>query len=437
MNQEVKKFENEAFAAEAVEESGCRLNVKVTIKPKAAQKAYQKAVKEVNKQISVPGFRKGRAPDRTVISHYGASVEREWKEILVNDAYRAALDLTEIFPMNRESIEKPRIEQCSQEDGAVVQIAYEHYPLLPTIDFSKIDLPHIPAEKVTDEKIDEVVEEIRKSHADWEDLPDRSLKEGDFADVTIHSLEEDPPRPLVEERRFEVVDKHIAPWLRKLLVGLKPGETIEGTSEVDDAAEERVKKSFIPTKVRITLHRIKKIVKPPIDDALAQKAGTSSLDELSQRIRENFEKEAEEERRRKQIEALERALLQAYPFELPQSLVESEREERIARKIQALKNAHVPDEEIKSQQRAIESEVAHDLDSALRLYFLDKQIVKQGNIALSNAELNDEITRLISQNPYLYGKDQSEEQTRAFISRVASSMLQRKAKDYALSQIGS
>ena len=67
--------------AEATEEAGCRLAVKVLVKPKLGPKRpIKRPSKSVNKQISIPGFRKGHAPDRTVISRYSSYVEQEWKE---------------------------------------------------------------------------------------------------------------------------------------------------------------------------------------------------------------------------------------------------------------------------------------------------------------------------------------------------------------------
>ena len=135
------------------------------------------------------------------------------------------------------------------------------------------------------------------------------------------------------------------------------------------------------------------------------------------------------------MEAIEDALLDKYHFDLPASIVEFERKERVSKRIQALKNENMSDEEIKNKESEISREVTSDIDKALRLYYLNKQVAKQGDISLSNQELNDEIVRYISQNPYLHGKERDEETTRDLISRMATAMMQRKAKEYALEQI--
>ena len=438
MDQEVKTFENDSFSAEATELEGCRVSVKVFVKPNSAQKAYQKAVKIVNKQISIPGFRKGKAPDRTVITRYSSYIEQEWKELIVNDAYRAALDLTNIYPMNKESIQKPKIESCSQEEGAVVQVAYEHYPHIPLVEFSNIKLPTIEKEQVTDEKVNEVLEEVRRTNADWEDIAERPIEEGDFVDISIDSIEDKAnPTPIVQDRRFEVAEKRLTPWLQKLLVGMNIGDSVESESELDPHADAGVKKNFKPTKVRVTVHAIKKIILPPVDEELVKKAGASSVEDLKDKIRQNLEKAAEEERENKRFEALENALLEHYHFDLPASIVESERKERISRRIKSLKNENVSDEEVKAKEGQIAREVTTEIDHALRLYFLNKQIAKQGEISVSNQELNDELVRYLTQNPYQYGNETDETATRELVSRMAMAMMQRKAKEYALAQVQS
>ncbi len=431
----MKTFENEAFFVEATEEAGCRLSLKVEVRPEASKKAYRKAVKTVNKQISIPGFRKGRAPDATVISRYGSYVEQEWKENLVNDAYRAALDLTKIYPFNKESIQRPKVESCSQEEGAIVTLSYEHYPNLPEINFSELSIPQIEKEPVTDERVEEIVEEVKRSNADWEEVAERAVQQGDFVDVTIDAIDTDPPKPIVKDRRFEVDEKRMAPWLVKLLIGMKVSETAEGLSEIDEKADEETKKNFKPTKVRVTLQAIKKIILPELTEELAKKVGAESVEDMKQKIRTNLEKEAEDIQHGKQTEALEKALLEKYTFDMPTSLVEAERIERIRSRLEELKNQGISDEEIKAREKEIEVGVAKEIDEVLRLYFLEKQIAKQGNITLSNQELNNELIRQINQNPYLYGRDMDQETSKAMVNRMAASLMQRKAKDYALEQV--
>ncbi len=422
-----KTYENSSFTVTSTVEPGCRISLNIEVKPEQVKKAYKKAVKTVNKQISIPGFRKGKAPDGTVISRYGSYIESEWKEVLVQEAYRAALDLTQIFPLNKESISSPKIEKYSQEEGALISLSYEHYPEVPEIDFAAITLPEIESTPVGEERIDEALEEIRRSQADFEPVEGRAVEQGDYVDVTINAIDRDPPEPIVTDRRFEVDPKRIAPWLCTLLIGMKVDEEAEGLSELDEKADEEARKNFKPTQVRITLHSIKKIVLPEIGEDLAKKSGADSLEVLKVRIRENLTKEADEERRKKQIEVLETVLLETYSFEIPQSAALKEREARIRAKIEEMKAKELTDEAIKSQEHEIESQVSEEVDKAYRLYFLEQKMAKQGDIVVTEKEIN----ALIQENPYFLQMEGSQE----LVSRMANALFQRKVKEYALQQV--
>ena len=430
------KFQNAFYQVEGQEEEGCRLSLRIQVSPEETKKAYKQAIKRVNKEISVPGFRKGKAPDETVVKNYGTHVEREWKDILLNDAFQAALDLTKIYPLTKNSVQKPKIEKCSLEEGAVVSLAYEHYPNVPTIDFSALKLPSLEKAPVSQERVDEILHSIQQSNADWEDITGRAIQEGDYVDLTIDAIDEEPVKNIVKNRRFEMSDKQVAPWLKRLLLGLESGATVEGTSEVDEKADASIKEKFKPTKVRITVHGIKKILLPELDDELAKKAGASSKEDLIAKIHENLNQEAEDELRQNRFRELEKALLREYHFDLPQSLMQEEREERTRRKIQELKKNQLSDEQIREHEKQVEQEVLKEANEALRLYFLNKQLIEQGKITVSNKELNEEIVRQVTQNPMYYGRDMEKELTKEMVSRMASSLLQRKAKEYALAQVG-
>ncbi|MCH9610948.1 MAG: Trigger factor [Chlamydiales bacterium] len=426
----MEKFEDDAFAVEATQEAGCQLALKVTVKPDRTKKCHKQGVKKVNKQISIPGFRKGKAPDQTVISKYGSYVDSEWKEIVLHEALDAGFQLTKKYPLTKESLKQPKLESCSLEEGAVVTFSYEHYPNVPEIDFSQISLPAIEKAEVKQERIDEVVEQICKSNADFEPIEDRAVKEGDYVDLTIDAIDREPEMNIVKERRFPVEKELMGDWMRKLVVGKKVGDKVEGKS-----VNEKDEKDFKETLVRIEIHSIWKIVMPEVDDELAKKVGTKSKDDLLARIKENLEQEAEQEQKGKQIEALDDALVQQFQFDLPTSIVEGERRHRIADKLRLLKMQDLSDEEIKQKEAEVEKEVADGVEDSLRLYFINKQIEKQGKISLTNQELNQELAHQVATNPAYRADDMDKDKSRALIERLSTTLLQRKTKDYALEQV--
>jgi len=426
----IKIFENDSYSIETTEEPSCKVSFKIMAKAPIAQKTKKEAIKRVNKQISIPGFRKGKAPDATVLARYSSHVDREWKEILVDTCYKAALEMTEIYPLNQESIQRPKILTCSEESASIA-LAFEHYPEVPKINFSELTLAPVEPSVVTEAKIQEVIDQIRRGNATFEEITGRAVQEEDFVDISIDAIDQDPPKQIVSEKRFEVSKQRMAPWLVHLLVGLEIGGQIEGTSELDEQADEAVRSRFRPTRVRITLHSIQKILLPELDESLAQRLKVSSVEELMTKVKANLENEAKEELKAKQYVALEEALLQHYSFDLPTSLVQAEKKERFAKKCAELDKQNLPEEEKIQKEELLEKETEGQARRSLTLYFLSRQIAKQGNLVLSNEELSDEVHYQLS----LHQGKQDKAQTEKLIRRIASQMMEKKTLDYALDQV--
>lgn len=410
-------FEDASFVVEAKDDSGCKVTMTVTVKSDEAKRAYKKAIKSVNKQISIPGFRKGKAPDATITSQYGPHVEREWKDQMIREGVQAGFDLSKIYPMHKELLENPKLTSCDKEEGATMTFSYERYPVVPEVDLNKIDLPSIEADSVSEDQVQSVLTDVRKAHATYETV-EKAIELGDYAEITVKNKENGSV--IAENRRVEVAEKHIADWLLGLVQGMKAGEEKEGEAE--------------KMAVVVTIDSVQKAVLPEVNEELVKKVGAESEEDLMTKIRKNLEAEAEAEKKRKQIEALEDALLDQYSFELPTSLKDSEREIRLKNKLQELKQTE-SDEAIKSREEEIEAEVADFVDKSLRLYFLNRQLAKQGKIELSQEEVNAELANQVMRNPMAFQKDMDKEMTERLISQVSAALMERKIKDYALSAV--
>lgn len=426
-------FKDDNFSIETTEKPFCITSFKIFVSPDFSQKMYKNALKSVKKHVSVPGFRKGHVPDSVVIDRYKASVEKEWKDEMVTKSYQAASSITKIYPISRESVLNVKIDHLSQQEESIVDIEYEHLPILSDIDLSQIKLPNIQQEPVVDEKVEETLEKTKEMLASWEEIIDREVIEGDFVDISVESLDSDPPKKIVDDRRFEVSSKGMAPWMKKLIIGLKIGESVEGTSELDENASEELKEKFHPTKVKITLNKILKIILPELTETLIRILGGDSLEDLKFKVRAKLEREAKVDQKKKLISAFNKSVLQIYKFDLPASLVNGEKMERLRIYMQNFNS--LSDNEKKQKESDVSPAIEQEAMDALRLRFIYDQIIKQANISLSNQELNNALEEHARLYPEMYKKGIKHDDMRQFVSRISGSLLDEKAQDYILSCI--
>ncbi|MBS0645487.1 MAG: trigger factor [Verrucomicrobia bacterium] len=417
-----KKFEDSSFSVEIETQPNCQVTVRVTVAAEVLERFYKQAVKAVNKQISVPGFRKGKAPESTVVTRYSPHIESEWKDILIQEGVHGAFSLSKVYPLKKELSKRPQLLSCERGKSAVFTFSYECYPEVPQIDFTSIKLPVIDCAPITDEQVDGVIQEIRRHHATYETLPaEHVVQDQDYVEVSITNVVTQVQ--LISNRRLCVESERLVPWLYSALLGMKQDEVKETQTNAEPAET-----------VAITVHTVQKIILPEADNQLAEKAGTPSLEVLKATIRRNLEQEAQQEQRRNQWTSLEDALLTTYYFDIPASMKEAEREARLKRKLAQLKQTE-SEESIKEKETQLEEEVAKLVDSSLRLHFLKEQIIRQGKIELSRDEINGALTNQLLHHALYQGKELDPRDSEKFLSQVTAALMTKKIQDYALSAV--
>lgn len=336
---DTKEFKNDHLTVSVVEEPGCVVKFDVTITPEATKAAYLKAIKSINKEVSLPGFRKGRAPDELVLTHYKKYVEDEWKDILLNTAFSESIDLVKMYPLNKNTMKQPQVKSISKDDGSRFTIEFEKAPQVPDVDPTAFKLPQIEAQKVTEKEVNEFIEQMRLRVAKWNDVEDREIQDGDFVDLDIESLDE-PGLQICGNTRFEY-SKKMAKWMHKLLKGAKVGTQVEGVSE-KDAKEHACDSScsgdhhhhhddeFKPTHCRITVKAIKQPELPALDEEFAKKVSSESIEKLHENAQKKLEQDAIVERDDKIKESIKKQIEDLYTFEVPRSFVSSNRPEEAA-----------------------------------------------------------------------------------------------------------
>lgn len=72
-----QSFQNENISMTLTREPFCRVHLDVIVTPKAVKASHHQAMRNINKEVSVPGFRKGKAPESMVLKNFGSHVEKE------------------------------------------------------------------------------------------------------------------------------------------------------------------------------------------------------------------------------------------------------------------------------------------------------------------------------------------------------------------------
>lgn len=431
MTREEVKSDNVSIIA--TRQPGNRVKMEITVTPEATDAAYQKAVKQINKDVSVPGFRKGKAPDEMIIKHYSPRIDNEWRGLVFTVGLQEALQLLpKLYPYKKEEVRCTEVKELSREKGSQFTLEFEVSPQVPVINLSDITLHHVERSPVNDAAMNQVIDNLRLRMAQWESVTDRPVQADDYVDLDIDKLD-DPQEVICKEARFAVAD--MAPWMKKVVIGLNVGESGEGISERDAAAAAAEKEdetaTFRPTRCKIAVRNIIKPVLPEINDAFCQRLGVPNRDELQQRIIADLNRNADAEVTENLRRQVDQQLLERYHFELPGSMLEAEKAQRLADADAWLKTNNTPQASMEKQKADLERVLPDQVERSCRLFFLIMTFANQHKITVTPEEVAQEMTNQILQGRRL-PTDRTSNEIR---DRLAQQLLLRKTRDFIISHV--
>ena len=142
----------------SVERKGNEATLKFTIPVEEVAKGFERAVARVNKQVTIPGFRKGKAPRRVLEAHVGKdAIKEEAFQILANDNYRKALDDNNFIP-----VADPELKDSTLEEGKEMEMTLL-VTLRPEVElgeYKNLDVKKVVRE-VTDKDVDDAISNLQ------------------------------------------------------------------------------------------------------------------------------------------------------------------------------------------------------------------------------------------------------------------------------------
>lgn len=325
MSNSKTEIENNEVKVEIERRPGCNARLEVFVKKELCDSVYNQAVKNVSKEVSIPGFRKGKAPRQLIEERFKSPFEREFKRLLAETAARKALALTRLQPLKREQ----GVEVVSvsiSEEGSRVVLTLDHYPEVPLINPEEIRLKREEVKAIDEKMIQEAREIVQLQIAEWQEVTDRPVQKEDFVDVDIFMMDENPPLQICNNSRLHVKDEKMAPWMQEIIIGLNKGESREGYSRNEPIEGEKKEsdEEFKPRLCSITVSSIQTAILPDLNEESVKKMGANSVEDFETKLIKRLEKQLKEEANSKMEGSALDEVLRLYPFEIPETLLKAE-----------------------------------------------------------------------------------------------------------------
>ena len=155
-----------------------RVQLEITAEEEETAEAMRRAARKVGNQITLPGFRKGKAPRAMIERMYGPDVfEEEANRFLMTDLYRQALEREELVPVGEPEVDITSTAPLSYT--VVVPV----YPTVDPGDYRSVRVEPIDA-AVGEEDVDKTIEVLRRVHSPWVEPASEGLQVGAGLELT-------------------------------------------------------------------------------------------------------------------------------------------------------------------------------------------------------------------------------------------------------------
>jgi len=379
--------------------SAVKKKIEISVDQERIQSELDKSMKKYRKKAKVKGFRPGKVPVNIVKNLYFDQIRAEVMEDLVQKVYLEALNETKLIPLAF-----PKIENLSfgdENDYLSYEAIIEVKPQFELEGYLGVELEREPVE-ITDQDREESLESLRQAYAHFATVEDRPAKEGDtlVIDFVGKMDGEEFPGGAASEYTVEIGSGSFIPDLEKQLAGLQLDETrdLEVTFPEDYHHEELAGKPAVFT---VTVNEIKEKKLPEINDDFAADVSTgeiTSLDELKKKLEDGVKARKEDLARRKLVDDLLAKLRDMVDFEIPECLVENEKESMVQGmksryQSQGIDSAMV-DQMVAANQEKIAEEAAQTVKNTLIL----EQIADREKMTATQDEINNQLRKFVSQS---------------------------------------
>ena len=316
-----------SLQVEKLENNMAKLTIEVPAEE--LEKAIEGAYRKNRGRISIPGFRKGKAPRKMIEQIYGKEVFYEdAANALIPDAYEKAYD-----ECGEEIVSSPQIDVVQLEAGKpfifTAEVALKPEVTLGQYKGVKVDKADL---EVTEEEVTAEIDKERDKNSRTVDVTDRAVKDGDIATIDFEGFMDGVAFEGGKGSDYPLtIGSHaFIPGFEEELIGAQIGvETeVNVTFPEDYQAEELAGK---PAAFKCTVKRLQEKQLPELDEDFVGEVSEESdtVEEYREEIRKKLEKRKTDEAKAVKEDAVVDAIIADAKMDIPEAMIETQQRQMV------------------------------------------------------------------------------------------------------------
>lgn len=281
------------------------------------QPEIEKALKELRKDVSMPGFRKGKIPLDLIRARYTKNVEPEVYENLINENFK------EIIKSGKYNIISGGIiKSMDRKAGGPLEAVIE-FQVVPKIELVKIDNLQVTKEirEVTDRDVEVTLEDMRKRYAVIKQVED-GARDGHIISADLQELDKSGV-PIVgkkiTDRQFLLGSGNFGEKFESQLTGVKAGDV----RSVEVVYQNQPGQPEVTEYYQVEVKKVEEEILPELDDEFAKSVGEyESMEQLEGSVHEHLVNSLEKQSQDKLNQDLIDELIKNNEFDLPPLMID-------------------------------------------------------------------------------------------------------------------
>ncbi|MSR99733.1 trigger factor [Arthrobacter sp. BL-252-APC-1A] len=375
-------------AVENLTPTRVKLNVEVPLEE--LKPSIDEAYKTIATQVQVPGFRKGKVPNKLIDQRVGRGyvLETAINEGL-NGFYQAAVQETGIRPLSRPEVEISEVPDPTSDEGQLVfNVELDIRPEIELPDYAGIEVTVEPAE-AGDADVEKAMDELRGRFGTLKSV-DRPAAENDFLTMDLVAKVDGEEVDSASDLSYQVGAGTMLEGMDEAVTGLSVDESATFTTKLAGGEH-----AGADAEVTVTVKAVKERELPEANDDFAQLA--SEFDTIAE-LREDLAKRAAEAKVMEQgVEARDKVLeklLEMIEVPVPESVIEEQLDQHFNSD-----SAHAAGEDHDTEEHR--AEIRENTAQAFKNEIILDAVADKEEVGVNQNELIDYIVSMAGQ----YGMD--------------------------------
>lgn len=384
-----------SLQVEKLEKNMAKLTVEVSAEDFKA--AIKKAFNKNKNRFSIPGFRKGKAPQAMIEKMYGEGVFYEdAADEAINASYAEAMKESGLEIVSRPEV---TIEKIGKDEPFVYSALVAVKPEVTLGQYKGVEVEKADA-SVSAEDVEAELKKVQEQNARLLTVEDRGVEDGDQTVIDFEGFVDGKgfEGGKAEDYPLTIGSHSFIDTFEEQLIGKKIGEECEVnvTFPTEYHAAELAGK---PATFKVTVKEIKVKELPELNDEFASEVSEfDTLDEYKKDVEKKLAEKKEIEANSKNEDAVVAKVVENASMEIPEKMIDAQAENMVqdmARRMQSqglsldmyLKYTGMTVEQMKEQARP-------DAEKRIRTRLVLEAVAKAENIQISDEKVDEEVAKM-------------------------------------------